>query len=183
MPAPDGALARCLVTHLCATCGACDSADALYVCPDCISVAFCSPQCYKGHKSTGVCSLLSMQRRWAGEGHSIMPASYAMGARNIPTEMAGADESKADASIAIVSASLRVNKQAMTAGQAIAAEYAQCAQTHPHLQRVAQVILPPCGERHPDSPAVVAAHEMLVCAAGLLDDKDWEEIIKVCDGL
>ncbi len=160
-------------------------------------ICFCSQACQKEHAETGLLDMLSLECVYSAyqpAASSCEPTSPPHHCKTADTEQTtraaqpDSPDTAAVATVTLVSGSSAMQRckkhhQQQRSGQAIAAEYAQCAQTHPHLQRVAQVILPPCGERHPDSPAVVAAHEMLVCAAGLLDDKDWEEIMRVCDGV
>ncbi len=162
-----------MCVHVCAMCGIQVSAAALHMCQDCMSVSFCSAECRLHHRCTGLCELLRTESACVRRRYAFMPPSLCSRAPQ-------AEVAWPTGVLNCTGVHRSTHRRSPTRAQAIAAEYAQCAQTHPHLQRVAQVILPPCGERHPDSPAVVAAHEMLVCAAGLLDDKDWEEIMREC---
>ncbi len=65
----------------------------------------------------------------------------------------------------------------VSAAQALAAEYRQCVEGNPLLQRVAAVVMPRGAEREPESAAVMAAQQLLIAASGLLDARDLEEVL------
>lgn len=149
---PNPALVMGMVTSVCATCGLHPTTTTtLHQCQGCKAVSFCSPACFAGHVSSGICSMLRMERQWASAGRTYMPASFTTSCPPKPR---------------------------MSAVYTTQAEYEQCVQDHPHMQRVAQVIMP--AHQHADSSAVRAAQTMLVCGAGLLSEKDWKEVLRVC---
>ncbi len=85
------------------------------------------------------------------------------------------------AAAAVPAPSRSVSAQRMhkpvSAAQALAAEYRQCVESNPLLQRVAEVVMPRGAEREPESAAVMAAQQLLIAASGLLDARDLEEVL------
>ncbi len=145
-----------MVTCVCATCGidgatTTTTTTTLHQCQGCQTVSLCSAACFAGHVSSGKCSKLRMERQWESEGRTYMPASFAL---------------------------TRPPKQQASVCYTSQAEYEQCLHPHPHIQRVAQVIMPT--HQHAGSAAVRAAQTLLVCGAGLLSDKDWEGVLRAC---
>ncbi len=201
--ATDGPKARKLVHTVCAMCGLTHSTAApLIKCKGCMSVSLCSPECRKGHAEGGLCKLLSTERQWASEGRTLMPQSFTTRkAKDTPlalTPAPSADTPRSEtpdntSDVSSTATTQETNnassrdqgspttsqdKPSMTPGQAIAAEYELCADSNPHLRRLANVIMPPPEQRDVESPAMIAAHQLLVCAAGLLSYSDIVDVVR-----